>query len=534
MQKVKNWPYLLLLLVISGLFLRLVRLPDFPPGLNWDEASLGYSAYSLLKTGHDEWGSASPLIFRAFGDYKLPSYIYLDVVPVAFLGLNPSGVRLPSVLAGTCLILMSFLLARQIFKDDRIALLTALLVAIEPWSLFLSRVGLEANLAAFLICAGIVFLLRHKITPGLLFLGLYVWTYNSARLFTPLFLLAYWVIRRPKLSTVNYLLLTVFFVPMLLQLFSPSGQARYKWVSLIDQGAINRINELRLNSDLPETLSRIFFNKVSYSLFTFTVNYLKHFSPDFLFFSGGSNYQFNIPGYGLLSLINLPFFYLGLLHLPGFHDRKNRVIFPLLAWLFLAPIPASLTRDAPHTLRAITLLPLPMLISAFGAVKIWDRLKTHLPNYFPIVWLVCLILSLEYYTTTVTPAYRTAYSWSWQYGYRDIVAYVRNHYSEYDRVIVSKRYGEPHIFFLFYWPWDPVAYRTDPDLIRYFKSDWYWVDSFAKFRFVNDWDLVEYVSQPNPGQKYLTVSSPDNAAPGTPLGQINFLDGQPAFIIKEN
>jgi len=32
--------------------------------LNWDEVSHGYNAYSILKTGKDEWGKTFPLIFH--------------------------------------------------------------------------------------------------------------------------------------------------------------------------------------------------------------------------------------------------------------------------------------------------------------------------------------------------------------------------------------------------------------------------------------------------------------------------------------
>ena len=74
----------LLLIVAAGFALRLAAINLIPPSLNWDEVSLGYNAYSLLKTGRDEWGTVLPTIFRAYGDYKLPIYIYLATLSPFF------------------------------------------------------------------------------------------------------------------------------------------------------------------------------------------------------------------------------------------------------------------------------------------------------------------------------------------------------------------------------------------------------------------------------------------------------------------
>src|SRR5947209_2094309 len=57
--------------------------PDNPPGFYIDESSIAYNAHTISQTGRDEYGAAWPLYFRAFGDYKNPTFIYL--VAVLFL-----------------------------------------------------------------------------------------------------------------------------------------------------------------------------------------------------------------------------------------------------------------------------------------------------------------------------------------------------------------------------------------------------------------------------------------------------------------
>src|SRR3989338_7724094 len=109
-----NW---LLVIVIFGGLLRFWGLGENPPGLYWDEASLGWNAYSVLKTGLDEHGRFLPVdTFFAFGDYKPPLYIYAAVPAIWLFGLNEFSVRFPSAVAGTGLIVVAYFLAKELFE----------------------------------------------------------------------------------------------------------------------------------------------------------------------------------------------------------------------------------------------------------------------------------------------------------------------------------------------------------------------------------------------------------------------------------
>src|SRR3990167_7720331 len=121
------------LILVIALFLRFYQISNLPPSLNWDEVSIGYNAYSILKTGKDEWGQFLPLSFRAFGDYKLPVYIYLDVPFVVILGLNEIAVRLPSVLAGIGIVILTFFILKELTKSVYLSLWGMFIGAILPW-----------------------------------------------------------------------------------------------------------------------------------------------------------------------------------------------------------------------------------------------------------------------------------------------------------------------------------------------------------------------------------------------------------------
>src|SRR3989344_2913637 len=82
----KNW--LLMGIILTAAILRLWNLNNNPPSLTPDEAALGYNAYSILKTGRDEYGQFMPIIFKSFGDYIPGLHVHLTVPFVAVFGLN--------------------------------------------------------------------------------------------------------------------------------------------------------------------------------------------------------------------------------------------------------------------------------------------------------------------------------------------------------------------------------------------------------------------------------------------------------------
>ena len=215
--------YALLVIILIAAFLRLYRLESVPPSLYWDEVSLGYNAYSILRTGHDEYGRFLPLTnFAAFGDYKPPGYIYATVPSIAIFGLNEFAIRFPSAFFGILTVLLTYLLTKKLFeksnvsghpfdklrmtlspskgqlsvvKGEAIALLSAFFLAISPWHLQFSRGAFEANLGLFFSTLGIYLFLRFAkdntlwIFFSVLSFLAAMYTFTGQRLFVPFILL---------------------------------------------------------------------------------------------------------------------------------------------------------------------------------------------------------------------------------------------------------------------------------------------------------------------------------------------------------
>src|SRR3989344_4794424 len=108
----------LFLIVILSFFLRFYMVAEIPPALNWDEMSIGYNAYSILKSGKDEWGVSFPIHFKSYGEYKLPVQVYASIPGIYFLGLNELGVRITPVIYGTLTVLVIFFLGRILFESE--------------------------------------------------------------------------------------------------------------------------------------------------------------------------------------------------------------------------------------------------------------------------------------------------------------------------------------------------------------------------------------------------------------------------------
>src|SRR3989344_4228507 len=101
------------IILIIAAALRLWHLGSVPPSLSLDEVSIGYNAYSILKTGTDEYGYRFPLLLRAYDDWRPASYAYMVMPFVWLFGLSVWAVRLPAALLGTAVIGGTYLLVRE-------------------------------------------------------------------------------------------------------------------------------------------------------------------------------------------------------------------------------------------------------------------------------------------------------------------------------------------------------------------------------------------------------------------------------------
>lgn len=539
---------LFLIIILLAFILRFNKVTQIPPALNWDEVSIGYNAYSILHTGKDEWGQSFPLHFKAYGEYKLPAQIYLSIPGIALFGLNELGVRITPVVYGTVTVLVTFFLSRALFQSNLVGLISAFLLAISPWHIQLTRASFESSLATFFVTFGLWLLVKgFKDQKWFIFsmlpFALSVFTYNSARIFTPLFLIVVFMIYRKtlirfkKVVILSIIVFTVMLLPLTPFLLSGERSARYKLVSITDDpGLVPRINENRGKSSLPKPLPHLLNNKLTYISFYFTRNYLAHFSPQFLFVWGAPHKQHHVQGMGQLYYFQAPFLLVGLIALFYLKHRFKNL---LISWLLLAFVPVAATGDSiPHALRTLIAVPFYQLITALGIFQSFLWLKKKSAVWWislSVAMIVLMVVQFGNYLMNYYQIYPLNYSRDWQYGYKQVVDYINKHKEEYGLIVFSRHYGEPHMFTLFYLSYDPAKYQNDPNLVRYETNDWVRVLKFDKFYFPDLGDkgtqFADIVKE-NPGKKILFIGKSGDFPEELPrLLSVNFLNGNPAFEV---
>ena len=315
--------------VILGFALRMVGLSSYPAGFSADEVNQGYTAYSILKTAHDEWGEFMPIAPRSYGDYRAPLYTYLTVPSVLFFGLNEFAVRFPSAVAGTLAIVVVYLLALELAKKLKegksLALWSAFFLAISPWHISLSRGAFEPNLPVLLIPAGVLFFIKalenkKYMLLAALFFSLSLFAYYSSKFLVPVVLVLLFLcfIKEKGIKFIeNYklaiLIMAVFSAVAFYTMFAGSS-TRVADVSIVGETSWHAVSEIRYNAvllGLPDVLARVFNNKFTYVLELFTRNYLDYFSTRFLFTQGAGEATYGMmPGMGLLYLIEFLFLFL--------------------------------------------------------------------------------------------------------------------------------------------------------------------------------------------------------------------------------
>ncbi len=527
------------ILIAIAVLLRLVGLSTSPPELNWDEVSQGYTAYSLAQTGQDEWGEKTPLFFRSYGEWKSAVYIYLIVPFIKVLGLNAWSVRLPSAIAGIVSIYLVYLIAGKLYSK-KTGLWAAFIMAVTPWTFALGRPGFEANVALALILAGTYFFIKsteknspysilHTLYSAILF-GLAMHTYNSAKVFVPLFALycalSTKLYKKPKEVIVFFTVLLVFTIPILVNLRTGYSQARFAQVGVAtDLKGLNEFVGQRHTFFLGELGNKLVFNKYTYSLYKTVDNGLSYLDPSFLFVSGGPHHQHSVPYRGVLYLSQLALILIGIGRIG-----REKGFAKTLPWalILLGVLPAALTRDSGHVLRSLFSAPGFIILSAIGMVALTEK-------KLPQLKLLYLFLALEIvsYLLMYFLWYPKAYSRDWQRGHQEVALYLREHESEYKKIVMTKWFGEPQLFLAFYNAWDPRAYiEANKSLIRYEEEGKLWLDQLEEyvlgkyhFKYLN-W---EGESQ---AKDTLYIGKFDDFPEGVDIKKIiAYPDGQIAFII---
>ncbi len=475
---------LLFLIIILNFFVRVYSLDKSPPSVNFDEAAVGYNAYSILKTGRDEYGNWLPLSLRSFNDYKPALYAYLSIPFIAIFGLNAFSIRLVSVIAGTISVYVLFLFLNKFFKNKNFVLIVLFFLSLSPWRLHFSRVALETHLSQmfFVIATYFAFKLikenkniKNAIISGIFFV-LSAYSYHSARAAVPVLLVLlfidplqlFWVHKLKKYLAVlknNHKVLIIFgiFILLIMPVFM-SGQAKLVMTRFSQENVFKRYfpySPVELINKEQPYLS-ILNNPYYYLLSLISGRVMAYFSPINL---GGrifhwvkGSIQF-IPGYSMIALFESIVFFVGLVYLI----KKIKINFKyrfLVYWIVAASVPAALTWNWFHPLRSLNMYTGIEIIIALGFWFLYK--KTLKIKYFLVkncILFLSVSLLLVSISFTVNNEYR--YSSSVNYGeyqpggFKEGMPKLAEIQGKYNKIYIDSGHAQSYIFLLFYQSYSP-------------------------------------------------------------------------------
>ncbi len=516
---------LLILICLFYLCASFYKISEVPPSLSWDEASVGYDAWSIIHDGKDQWGQFLPVAFRSFEEYKYPFHIYTTALFVKLFGLSDVAVRAPSVVFGLIDILILFFLVRLITKKDYLAILSSAFLAILPWFIQFSRVNWETNFALFFFMLGLLLFFygigkkSFLLVLSFIFFGLDLYTYNAAKIFIPLFLIFLLAIYFKELIKSKFISITAiaaFLIVASINLLNPqlSGLTRFQQVRF-DDNLVTSTTAYKLSK-------KYFFGKIE----IIAGQYISHFNPQFLFISGDKNPRHSSQMTGQLYWADLALIPLGLYFLIR---SKKKYGYMILVWFFLAPIPGSITIEVPHASRAMFALGGWQIVSAYGTYYFFQKLKNISIKKILAVFLALFILvSFIRYFYNYIYVYPLKSSQDWQYGYKKIFENYNNNFYAFDNIIISDYLSQPYIFALYYLKYDPAKFRSEVQYNTSIRRSTSLVKSFGKFNF----NTTEFTNLPK--GKSLIFASPSEQLRELPKKDVIFnLDNSVAFYVYE-
>jgi len=544
---------LVLLLFTFSMFFRCVGLEKSPPSINFDEASLGYNAYSILKTGKDEYGNFLPISLRSFNDYKPALYAYISIPFIWLMDLNETSTRLPSALMGSVSIVFLYLIAKK-FVKKRWLIWVMFLVSLQPWRLHYSRVAFESNVSMAFFTMGMYGWLNFKkgwkwlVFSAISFI-LSIYSYHGARLAVPVFLALSLLdpikILFKKNISFKLIIFSVFknkkvLLMLAIIIFS------YVPIFIESSKVLTRFNQTSVFTENFPYVSREMVDNYGLLIKPLVMGYhllgimfghlISILSPSNLglsIFDWVEKSPMVISGMGMMGFIESLLVIIGVfIVFKGIKQFRNRSI---VYWLVASTTPVALTLNWYHPLRSLNAFPVIdlLLILALSCLlsSLLSLFSKKLFRFVLITGVVTLFTINSIYVVNNELIYSpwTTHGQFQPGAFKEGAMKVKEIEGSYDKVYVDTSHAQSYVFFWFYQKRDPVEVQSyadlrpapgengkfnEPNLIFdfgkyvYKKYDWlkdrnsnesfiYWVSGDVKKDEIEAWEGATYTGVPN-------------------------------------
>lgn len=507
-----------LFIFILAFFLRIYQLTLVPPSVSIDEISFGYNAYSLQKTGRDEYGVFLPFVLRAYDDYRPALLSYLIIPSIKLFGLNAFSTRFPSVILSLItlialyrIVLLLFAVTAKMNKAPPkrhkevsvkvIALCTIFLYAISPWNIYLSRLALDTNAGLTFFSIGFWIFLEYLVNKKLFLLlltsffsAIAFYAYNGIKFFIPFFLIMLIIIfyktlfSKKKDIIIAAILFTILLFPLLLTFLNNANLSRFNTLDLLSQEEplILQSSSQRLLYENNDFIGKIFDNRRIGIVPIFISNYLINIDPTWVYADDNQHEKYKTPDFGLLYFFELPLFILGLYFIVKENIINKKILSLLICWILFSIIPAAITYDTPSAVRIYTALPAFLIVEGIGfyfLIKWFATLKKSVNILLSSTTFLIIFISFIWFLHAYFVLLPYEFSQDFSYGSADAILYAASHENSYKHIVISNR-GDlefSYIYYLFFTKYNPAIYLQEGGT----QSGYFFANHFiGKFAFI--------------------------------------------------
>ncbi len=439
----------LLLIIILAAVLRFLYLGTVPTGITHDEMGYIYNAYSIAKTGRNVFGELLPVFtWMTRGGFPfMPVPIYSMVPLFWVLPLTPTVARLLPAILGTFDVVLLFFIIQLLFKNRALALLSAFFLAISPWHLHFARSAYDANYALFYFLLAIVsflFALRKNWMPWIAILafiaGIFSYRGMSILVF-PVALALYWYARstrsiNPRQSVAYWAGITVCFILLILPIVRYPQAYTAEGMQLFQNPKMQEDLDTTIRqAQGPLSIRRFFANKPTYIINKFRENYLKIYSPEFLFLYTEPSAIYSIWSRGRIYFIDVFFIMLGIVFLHKLNKKSSWVWYSLI---LIGGLPGGIGGQ-PYSSRSFLLSSIFPVLSAAGVLQLVTLSRKKILRVAAII-LVSILYIYALGSYLYDYYYRYAYQGAegWAKSIKEISVLAKKKQSAYDLIFLGR------------------------------------------------------------------------------------------------
>ncbi len=462
---------LLIFILIIGSFVRVHNIGEMPNGLNIDEASSGYDAFSILKYGVDRNGNSFPVVLYAWGSGQSVLYSIIMIPFVLLGGLTELTIRLPMAIIGSISILIMYDLLKNVFENKKNALVGAFFFAICPWHIMKSRWGMECNLfpdmillAVYLLTLGIKKKKTIMKVLSFIVLGISSYSYATSYLFLPVFvfgILGYFIYKKEisvKRAIIYLGIVFVISTPLIVYL-------------IINTFDLNQISIFGI------TIPRMKINRYEEISTVFSGNFFENCVDNLLSLVRLVILQYDelnwnaLPKYGLYYSVSIIFFIIGIrASIKKYSKNKYNQIMNI--WMISSIVVAAFCIINVNRINIIVIPCVYYII--LGLYEVFEKYKTMIP----CILIIYIVLFIGFWKTYKNQDFNEYYTFN--SGLKELVQYCEE--SSYENVYCYYSFKEPFIYFMFYSEYDVNDYLNT---VQYFDESGTFdnIKAFGKYKF---------------------------------------------------